>query len=531
VTKIRRRGAAQICLIKKAVIFSTSYPNMKVQALIIPFIFLLTGCGINHSSFSPNRKYSLQEVQKDYTLYRQILEEHHPSLYWYTSKDSMNYFFGRGKELLKDSMTEPEFRKVLAYVTAKISCGHTSVRPSKAWNRFGDTARLGKLFPLSMKIWSDTMVVTANLNRRDSMIKRGSVITAINGMPVVAIVDTLFNYLSTDGYNRTHRYQSLSNRGFFGSLYTSVFGLSEKYTVEFRDSAGAQRTAVITVYNPASDTAGRTGTRPFRPTPPARPDKKERKQQELNTIRLLRIDTVNKTAMMDLSSFARGYGLKKFFRTSFRALRRHQTGHLIIDVRSNGGGSVTNSTILSRYLASQRFKISDSLYALRKKSVYQQHIQNHFWNRLFMSFFTRKRKDGYYHFGYFERHYFRPKKKNHYDGKVYILTGGNSFSATTLFASALIRQDNVTVVGEETGGGAYGNSAWLIPDVTLPVTKVRFRLPLFRLVIDKSVPKNGRGLQPEVESFPTVDAIRRNVDFKTEKAMELIKADKEKAKN
>lgn len=143
-----------------------------------------------------------------------------------------------------------------------------------------------------------------------------------------------------------------------------------------------------------------------------------------------------------------------------------------------------------------------------------------------MTFLTRKRRDGYYHFGYFERHYFKPKKKNHFDGKVYVITGGNSFSATTLFASALKDQQNVTIVGEETGGGAYGNSAWLIPDATLPVTGVRFRLPLFRLVIDKNTPKNGRGVQPEIESFPTVDAIRRNADYKLEKVMQLIREDK-----
>ena len=64
-----------------------------------------------------------------------------------------------------------------------------------------------------------------------------------------------------------------------------------------------------------------------------------------------------------------------------------------------------------------------------------------------------------------------------------------------------MKQDNVTIVGEETGGGAYGNTAWLIPDVTLPETGVRFRLPLFRLVIDKNYPKNGKGVQPEVEAF------------------------------
>ena len=147
---------------------------------------------------------------------------------------------------------------------------------------------------------------------------------------------------------------------------------------------------------------------------------------------------------------------------------------------------MTNSTLLSRYLADHRFKICDSLYAVKKGSQYDRYIKDQFWNKLFMIFFTRKYHDGHYHFGYFERHYFKPGKNNHYNGKVYILTGGNSFSATTLFVSSIIKQDNVTVVGEETGGGAYGNSAWLIPDVKLPETGVRFRLPLFRMVIDKN---------------------------------------------
>ena len=68
------------------------------------------------------------------------------------------------------------------------------------------------------------------------------------------------------------------------------------------------------------------------------------------------------------------------------------------------------------------------------------------------------------------------------------------FSATTLFAGAPERQKNVTLVGEETGGGYYGNTAWIIPDVTLPNTGLRFRLPRFRMVINKDRVKNGRVL-------------------------------------
>lgn len=499
------------------------------RILMLCCTVLLTACGVSKSSYSPNHKFAPEQLQKDYDLYRNILEYHHPSLYWYTTKDTLDFYFEYGRQQLVDSMTEPQFRKILNFVTAKINCGHTSVRSSKAWSKYSDTVRVGKMFPLSMKLWNDTMLVTANLNRRDSILKRGTMITKVNGMTVPQLTDTMFRYLSADGYNTTHKYQTLSNRGYFGSLYTTLYGPKEKYEMEYIDSTGKHRLITVPVYNPAADTAGRMAVRP--PARIPQPSKKERRRQQISTIRLLRIDTVNRTAMMTLSTFGKGYGLRKFFRQSFAALEKNKIAHLIVDVRGNGGGNVNNSTLLTRYIADDKFKIADSLYAVRKRSPYYKYIQNHFWNRVFISVFTNKRKDGNYHFGYFERHAFSPKQLHHFSGKTYIVTGGNSFSATTLFTSALIKQEDVIVVGEETGGGAYGNSAWLIPDVTLPETGIRFRLPLFRLVIDKNIPKDGRGVQPEVLSIPSIEAIKRNADFKIEKVMELIKADQAQNKN
>lgn len=500
-----------------------------MKILLLPgvvLLLILTGCVAGNRSFSPARKYSPDRLQKDYAIYRQILEEAHPGLYWYTSKDNMDEYFDWGRRQLTDSLTEGGFRRVLNYVTAKINCGHTAVRASKRFLNYQDTARLTRVFPLSLKLWNDTAVVAANLNRRDSLLTRGTQITRINGRSIKEVVDTLFNYISTDGYNTTHKFQTLSNRGFFGALYSSLFGIADQYSIEFIDSTGLVKNTTIKTYLPASDTVGRAALRPVRQTP--QPSRKERRERQRNSVRLLKIDSTDRIAMMDLNSFGRGYGLKGFFRRSFRSLQKNNIGHLMIDVRGNGGGSVTNSTLISRYISDHRFKVGDSLYAVAKRKKYSRYIKNDFYNRLFMTFFTRRKKDGNYHFRYFEKHYFKPKKRNHFDGQVYILTGGNSFSATTLFASTLIRQENVTVVGEETGGGAYGNSAWLIPDVTLPETKLRFRLPLFRLVIDKDYPKTGRGVQPEVESRPSIRAIRNGADFKVETAMELIKKDKER---
>src|SRR5688572_30341841 len=342
---------------------------MRRLLIIFSVPLFITSCGIGKSVVSPTKKYSLQQIEKDYTLYKDILEEHHPSLYWYTPKDSMDYYFDWGRQHLKDSMTEPEFRKVLSYVIAKINCGHTTVRSSKGWLRYSDTVSPLKIFPLSVKAWEEAMVVTINLNRRDSILKRGTVITKVNGRSKSSLIDTLFDYISTDGYNRTHKHQSLSNRGYFGSLYTSLFGLSEKYTIEYIGPGGEIKNTVIPVYNPAADTAGRTGTREFRRTEP-QPSRRERRRQELANSRVLRIDSVERTAMMSLATFGRDVGLRKFFRNSFRTLRKNEVGHLIIDVRSNGGGSVTNSTLLSKFVADHDFKICDTLFAIKKGSRY-----------------------------------------------------------------------------------------------------------------------------------------------------------------
>jgi C-terminal processing protease CtpA/Prc len=495
-----------------------------VYCLLLLVVF--SGCSVSKTSFTPSKKYSPEQLQKDYSIFRGALEESHPGIYWYTTKEKMDNYFSWGEKQLHDSLNEEEFRKALSYVVAKINCGHTAVKSSRAFSKYRDTT-ITKVFPLGLKLWpgnnpleDDTVAIAANLIRKDTILKRGVVIKKINGLPVSSLIDTFSQFISSDGYNLTHKYQSLSNRGGFGSAYTAVFGIKENYFIDYVDSTGIEKTTSISAYNPKTDSINRNAIARFEKT-----SRSERKKQIRNASRNFKIDTLNKTGLMELGSFGNHLGLGSFFKSSFKKLRRSGASSLVIDVRGNGGGSVSNSTLLTKFIADKKFKVADSLYANSRKSHYKKYIQNRFSNSIFMLFFTAKKKDGKYHFGYYERHYFNPKRKNHFDGKVYILTGGNSFSATTIFAQALRDQSNVILVGEETGGGAYGNTAWLIPDVTLPETGVRFRLPLFRMVVNKNIPKNGRGVQPEVEVKPTVDAIRRGVDFKMDKVMELIRAD------
>jgi len=477
-------------------------------------------CRVSKQAFNPDRKYSSTELRKDYQLFRHILEDLHPSLYWYIPRDSMNYFFDKGYAALNDSMTEPQFRTVLSYVISKVRCGHTSVRYSKSYGKYLDTAKLSQ-FPLILKFWNDTMVVAGNLNRRDSILKRGTVIKSIDGWTTQQLKDTLFNYFVTDGYNLTGKYQYLSTGLNFSYWYKSVIGYGNTFTIDYLDSSRMIKETRIPLYDPKADTMRRSRPMPGRPAP--EPGRRTRRKRETFLTRNLQIDTATHTAFMSLNTFENGNHLVRFFHRSFRTLDEQHVPNLVIDVRTNGGGDATNSTLLTRYIIDKKFKVADSLYAVRRHSPYDKYIGKGLLYRFLMTVVSSKRADGKYHFGYFERRHYSPVEKHHFNGQVYILTGGNSFSATCLFVGALKGQKNVTLVGEETGGGYYGNTAWMIPDVTLPVTGVRFRLPRYHLVVDKTREKNGLGILPDVTALPSVDAIRQGLDFKTAKARELIR--------
>jgi C-terminal processing protease CtpA/Prc len=138
---------------------------------------------------------------------------------------------------------------------------------------------------------------------------------------------------------------------------------------------------------------------------------------------------------------------------------------------------------------------------------------------------SKKMEGGGYHLKRYETHYYQPFTKNHFDGNVYILQGGYTFSASTLFTSPLINQNNVTIIGEETGGGFYGNSAILIPTIKLPNSKLLFRLPLYRMVMDKTRPK-GRGVVPDILVEPNSYAIKLGIDNKLEAVKKLIQQKK-----
>ena len=481
---------------------------MRLFSSLIIATFLFS-CSVSRN-YNPNKKYTREELQQDYTLLRNILEKKHPSLYWYTPKDSMNYFFDEGYKAIADSMTELQFGwKILAPLTAVIHCGHTSFSMSKRWNKFIKDKRVPS-FPLFMKIWNDTMVVTGNLNGNDSGIKKGNIITSINGLKTREIINRMFDYMVQDGYSSNVNYIRLSVS--FPYFHRNIFGLYKTYHIGYIDSAGVKRNTRLPYYNPPPDSPGirKRHERKMNLTP-----KEKRK-----SIRSLHVDTT--ISVMTVNSFSRGH-LKNFFKRSFRRLRKQNCKNLVIDIRANGGGDINNYVLLTKFLRNSSFKVADTAFAISKSlRPYTRHISGGFFNNFGLLLITHKENDGNYHFGYWERHTFRPKQRNHFNGNVYVLTNGLTFSASSLFCNAVKGQPNITLVGEETGGGWYGNSGIMIPDITLPNTRLRVRLPYFRLVQYHHINVKGTGVKPDVYIGPVLKDAVNGIDTKMEMVKKMI---------
>ncbi len=459
-------------------------------------------------------KFSPDQLKEDLTVLETTYKEAHPSLYWYTPKDSIDQYFEKARAAVKDSMNEAEFYRLIAYTISPIHCGHTSVKYSKPTTQYLQNDRRPHL-PVEVRYVGDTALITAVYRRTDSMLKYGMQLKSVNRIPATTIRDSIFRFISSDGFNTTVKYTRMN--GNFSAWHRLIYGLYDKYEFIYVDSAGNDRTIVLPLYEPLKDTLRRRFVRAGAPAAPAP------QVNAAERLRRLIIDSSNNSALMLINSFENKAHLVGFFKSSFRQLRKEGIKNLVIDIRNNGGGNISRSALLGKFIADKPFKVCDTAFSVKRGGfTYGGYIQHKFFYSLMMKLFTHKKKDGKYHFNYLERHFYKPKKRNHFNGDVYVLTAGNTFSASTLFINHVQHQQNVKIIGDETGGGYYGSTAINIPDLTLPNSRIRVRLPLYRLVIDKDRLKTGRGFFPDYNVSVTTESLRKRYDIKMEFVKKLI---------
>jgi C-terminal processing protease CtpA/Prc len=361
-------------------------------------------------------------------------------------------------------------------------------------------------------------VVLANAYRTDSVLVRGSIITSINNVNAQTIIETCSDYISTDGVSNNFKHRLISNN--FPYYYRQAFDTSKEYIINFIDTLGIARTSILKNYNRTQDTVLK---KQIAQLPKTTIPKGVQKERARLAKRNLVIDTALSLGILTVNSFESGKQMSKFFRQSFAKIKELKLKHLAIDLRDNGGGSVSKSTMLSKFVINKPYKIADTVVLNNIKFPYEKYVHPNWPYKILALVGTKKLADGKKHLTSLERKLHKPYSQNHFDGNIFVITGGYSFSASILFISSLYGQQNVKLIGEETGGAQYGNSAINNPGIYLPNTYLRASLPLYRLVINKNITKTGHGYIPDILIPPGSIYLRKSIDPKLEYIRNWVK--------
>ncbi len=103
---------------------------------------LIASCSASRKGFDPDRKFAPEKLQKIIPCSGMSWKKATPVCIGSHRKTVWTSLFDHGFQQLKDSMTEPAFRNILSAITSKIRCRHTSMRYSKRYTAWLDTARL-----------------------------------------------------------------------------------------------------------------------------------------------------------------------------------------------------------------------------------------------------------------------------------------------------------------------------------------------------------------------------------------------------
>lgn len=252
----------------------------------------------------------------------------------------------------------------------------------------------------------------------------------------------------------------------------------------------------------------------------------------------MKLETREDIAIMEIKTFSTYYvkkakqNFKKFFDNAFESIEKNNIEHLIIDLRDNGGGDEMPTLQLFSHLSEQPFTFYETMYT-KTNRIANPKLYNSRWfsmNFLYPLFKLKKNGKVYNIKGI-------PGLKKHkpattiFNGDVYILTNGFSFSATGEITSFIKNSNRAVFTGEEVGRNANQNISGTTRILTLPNTKIRIRIPVELFKLNVNHKNAGHGVIPDYNIRPSITDKINGTGVEMEYALELIKKRKKVKQN
>jgi hypothetical protein len=446
----------------------------KLKTLLI-FVTILTSSSV----FAQKKVFSKGEIISDLAFLKINLEQNHPNLYTYSSKEDIDKWFEEQSSQLPDSLTYKEAFAIISSISDVLQDGHSYIYPSaEHLNAFFSTA---PLFPLDVFMLEDQLIVVQDHSDEQS-IPMGATLRKINGVEVDKIQSLIIEHTCRDGGNK--EYAKHLCYQFFPAYYSYFFGFPSEFKIEYEDKSGEYKKVVVQGLKRENI-------------------KSKRKNEQKKGIELQLLPD-HKSAILIIKSFDKtilkddyNQKFKKEVKTAFQTLLDKNIENLAIDLRDNQGGALSNGIYLLQHFMNTAFQCVHSYYVLKggKKKKLKTKWDN----------------------------FFKPKKENHFKGNVYLFINGGSYSCSAIVANTFKENRRGVVLGQMTGGSAYVNSGGPNESIVLPNSKILFTIPKTQYNLRKDLSKIGLGVIPDISVQDHPDRIIHKKDSYLEAFEELIK--------
>ena len=485
---------------------------------------------------------SVEQLHKDVDFTTNKLLKKHVDLDWYYSRDEIKFRLDSFRSSVTQPMLPNDFAMHLLQVVSSFGHGHTYVSPMDYKLTKEDKKKYkGSKNPLKLLAFknAENRIYLENNYTKDSTLMVNSELLAIDGYYYKDFIQANPNIRAGDGYTK------VLNQNYNASYYINYIDRKLKVrdsvvlTLQKNDSVFQhvlrrelkkdQKNLKVVATNKDSVQPIKDQIKPQR-----RKLTKEERLKVKDSVQLKRkinkyyaFDKVKKkynralyfpnsqdstTVVLDINSFTLG-SHKKAYDHIFDSIQKLGTQNLILDLRENGGGYPEDINHLFAYLTTKdnpQMVIDPMLKVHSKWTLFSRYYRKPsvILHTLFLPlvvyksteslFRTTKIDDAYYYNDGRKKNYLL-KEKNRYQGNLYVLTSGKSYSAASLISSALYAEGKAIFVGEETGGDYNGTVAGYSEDFKLPNSKVKILIPMMVFKPNETRELKGRGILPHQE--------------------------------
>ncbi len=502
---------------------------LKLVALVWIIVFAISCNSVKKYNAQIAKKHTPEELKEDLDYAYNKLKKLHPNLYQYISKENLEANFSNLKKKLTSPLSSIDFYKKMSPVIATIGQGHTSLSSPHKRQTKKEKKEKGKQKALFKNFQFETLNNKIYVNKafgKDSLITRGTELIKINDENINELANFYETLGTGDGYIKTFMPKIARIR--IGHYYylTNTIKDSVTITLKVKDSVFTRTLYAYKKKDKKKDSLNDVGKKKdslkIAEKKITKSEKKKAKakrkakyewnqkhgydkftKQSKRNFEFLKTQNKDSVAYLKIRGFSKG-DYEDFYDAIFKRIDSTKVDNLIIDLRNNTGGRLSEIAYLYSYLTDKKHQfIMPSKMTKANSFMYPFTHYGSLLKKIIIfpigkiiQLFNVKKIDGQPHFIFKGAKMQEPKLEHNYKGKIYVLINAISFSASSVLSNKLQATERAFFVGEETGGAYNSTVAGIFTPIELPNSKEVLRIGLMVLETPHKTTPDGYGIKP-----------------------------------